>query len=200
MGDAAASAVRRGVLLGLAVLIGAGCGGSGDDAYRLPTVLPDGFDSAARGGCVAGDLSAPAGFLTVFGDDGRRVYHTRQTPAEIRFGVWDTRRDPPDGGRPVTLDDILDTAVPNSVYDTEVDGVRATGFSIRSADPADTRTWPAVVWTEGDLLLWLLGDGITVLEVVEVAESVDGVSRDEFEREVPGEECPSALIPAPATP
>lgn len=185
--------------MGLAVLVGAGCGGSGDVAYRLPTLLPDGFEPAARSGCVAGDPTAPAGFLTVFDDDGRRVYHTRQTPAEIRFGLWDIRRDPPEGGRAVTVDDILQAAVPNSVYDTDVNGIRATGFSVRSADPADTRTWPAVVWADGDLLLWLYGDGITVLEVVEVAESVDGVSRDEFERVVPADECPSPLVGGPAS-
>ncbi|MEZ5408604.1 MAG: hypothetical protein R2761_11295 [Acidimicrobiales bacterium] len=204
MGDAAASALRTRVLLGLAVLLAAGCsapgGGSGDAAYQLPTFLPDGFETAAPSGCVAGDPVAPHGFLSVFGDDGRRRFGPRQTPAEIRFGLWDSGQASVDGAAPLTADDILDAAVPASVYDTDVNGHRATGFAVHSVDPTDTGTWPAVVWTDGDLLLWLYGDGITLLEVVEVAESVEHASQEDFERMVPVDACSSSLALAPTSP
>ena len=53
-------------------------------------------------------------------------------------------------------------------------------------EPSD---WPAVVWTEGQRLYWLLGEGLDEAAVGRVANSLEAISLDRFRELVDNEQC-----------
>lgn len=187
------------VLTGLAgfVLVRRSGPAAGGDLYQMPAFLPDGFGAERVGGCVISDAAGPVGTMLVFGDDGRRRSDTREAAAAIRVSVWDTTRSSPDTGAPVTEATLLAQADPGSIYQIDLDGRNATGYEISTAEPVPM-AWPALVWTGNDRLVWLFGEGITSLELFEVADSLAGVSAAEFDEAVTIDLCrpsPGATVP-----
>lgn len=168
---------RWGLLVVLALAaVPAACGSasppSSTQAVSLPPLfLPDGFDPTPEQ-CLIGGLDAPIGSMLLFHDDGRRSKALRRSgSAMIRVAVWSVNGVAPATGSARSVTDMLSKAAPGSTYGTKIQNRPATGYELPAADLGG-RPWPALVWDDGSLVIWVLGAGITSLEMVEVAESI----------------------------
>jgi len=157
----------------------------GTTVRRLARFLPEGFDPQMGDACIYGDKTAPTHSFLLFRDDRRRETEERQESAFLRIFTADTTRPFPETGEFMTLASIVDDiADADSTYPTEVQGFTATGFELTSAEPVSV-AWPALAWQDDLTVIWLVGEGMTTDELKAVAEALEPVSPEEFNRLAP---------------
>lgn len=189
-----------GLLLAALLILISACSGSddtgsnGEDSRELgsivisPDWVPDGLN--LRFGCIR-EAEERAG-VTVLGYRGDGRYKSEIDPicvetAFLRIFAFDFDAGVEFDDPSFSIDDVLDEAKPGSVAPTIVRGMDAQVFLVASGE--EPTAWPAVVWTEGQRLYWLLGEGLDEAAVVLVANSLEAISLDRFRELVDNEQC-----------
>ena len=139
-----------------------------------------------RGGCTNSELTAAA---LAYRGDGRYKSDRRIESAFLRVWAADLNKrdalDDPD----FDFDSIFEEAEPDTIEDVTVRGRPGKALSIRSGVDPGPVSWPALAWTEGDLVFWITGEGLDESAVRLVAESLRSAEPDVFDALVDGERC-----------
>lgn len=147
-----------------------------DSVLLLPTDVPEILNPSPLFACLFGPESSPtASFVGFRGTESLDSENYTETPPFLRIGVvLAGSKDAP------TLDDAVDgSADPGSRFPTEVSGWDAVGFETSTAEPVLT-PWPAIAWKQANVIVSILGEGLSRADVDRVAESLEVTSADQF--------------------
>ena len=153
-----------------------------------PGWLPEGL--SLSGGCLR-EAGGKAG-ATILGYRGDGRYKSETEPIRVEsaflriFGAdFDAGVEFDDAS--FSVEDILDEAKPGTLTPTTVRGTSAQVFLIASGE--EPSAWPAVVWSVGPQLFWIIGEGLDEATVLRVANSLEVIPLDEFRSSANNEQC-----------